>query len=68
MAKKSFELKMMVPEDDKKKTGTRYWVRKPTKGEKRQVKLRQENMILFLELMFGLLKRKCLSIQNSKNH
>jgi|TARA_B100000282_G_scaffold296182_1_gene277367 large subunit ribosomal protein L33 len=40
-SKKSFELKMMVPEDDKQKTGTRYWVKKPTKGEKRQMKLRQ---------------------------
>tara|TARA_B100001057_G_C22041822_1_gene641274 strand:+ start:356 stop:508 length:153 start_codon:yes stop_codon:yes gene_type:complete len=37
MAKKSYELKMMVPEDDKKKTGTHYWVKKPTKGEKRHV-------------------------------
>jgi large subunit ribosomal protein L33 len=40
MAKKSYELKMMVPEDDKQKTGTRYWVKKPTKGEKRMQKLR----------------------------
>ena len=32
---------MMVPEDDKQKTGTTYWVKKPTKGEKRQMKLRQ---------------------------
>ena len=39
-SKKSFELKMMIPEEQKE-TGTRYWVRKPTKGEKRQVKLRQ---------------------------
>ena len=31
---------MMVPEDDKQKTGTRYWVKKPTKGEKRMQKLR----------------------------
>ena len=39
-SKKSFELKMMVPED-KPETGTRYWVKKPTKGEKRSIKLRQ---------------------------
>ena len=37
--KKSYELKMMVPEE-KKETGTRYFVRKPTKGEKRTQKLR----------------------------
>jgi len=39
-SKKSFELKMMVPED-KPETGTKYWVKKPTKGEKRSIKLRQ---------------------------
>tara|TARA_B100001057_G_scaffold160630_1_gene161257 strand:+ start:7514 stop:7717 length:204 start_codon:yes stop_codon:yes gene_type:complete len=38
-SKKSYELKMLVPEE-KKETGTRYYVKKPTKGEKRQVKLR----------------------------
>jgi len=38
-SKKSYELKMMVPEE-KKETGTRYFVRKPTKGEKRTQKLR----------------------------
>ena len=38
-SKKSFELKMMVPED-KPETGTRYWVKKPTKGEKKNNKLR----------------------------
>ena len=32
---------MMVPEDDKQKNRTRYWVKNPTKGEKRQMKLRQ---------------------------
>ena len=40
MAKKTYELKMMFPEDEKQKTGTRYWVKKPTKGEKRMQKLR----------------------------
>jgi|TARA_B100001287_G_C22681528_1_gene530701 large subunit ribosomal protein L33 len=39
-SKKTFELKMLVPEDNKKDTGTRYYVRKPTKGEKRMMKLR----------------------------
>ena len=38
-SKKSYELKMMIPEEQKE-TGTRYWVRKPTKGEKRTQKLR----------------------------
>ena len=40
-SKKTYELKMMVPEDNKTDTGTRYYVRKPTKGEKRGIKLRQ---------------------------
>ena len=41
-SKKSYELKMMVPEDyQKEDTGTRYYVKKPTKGEKRSIKLRQ---------------------------
>ena len=40
-SKKSYELKMLVPEE-KKETGTRYYVKKPTKGEKRQVKLRMK--------------------------
>ena len=41
-SKKTFELKMLVPEDyQKKDTGTRYYVRKPTKGEKRTMKIRQ---------------------------
>ena len=39
-SKKTFELKMLVPEDNKKDTGTRYYVRKPTKGEKRGMKMR----------------------------
>ena len=33
-SKKTYELKMLVPEDNKKDTGTRYYVKKPTKGEK----------------------------------
>lgn len=41
-SKKTFELKMLVPEDyQKKDTGTRYYVKKPTKGEKRTMKIRQ---------------------------
>jgi large subunit ribosomal protein L33 len=41
-SKKSYELKMMVPEDyQKEDTGTRYYVKKPTKGEKRSIKLKQ---------------------------
>jgi large subunit ribosomal protein L33 len=39
-SKKTYELKMMVPEDNKTDTGTRYYVKKPTKGEKRGIKLR----------------------------
>jgi large subunit ribosomal protein L33 len=32
----------MVPEDyQKEDTGTRYYVKKPTKGEKRSIKLKQ---------------------------
>ena len=39
-SKKTYELKMMVPEDNKQDTGTRSYVKKPTKGEKRGMKLR----------------------------
>ena len=44
-SKKSYELKMLVPEE-KKETGTRYYVKKPTKGEKRQVKLRMKKLMI----------------------
>ena len=39
-SKKTFELKMLEPEENKPDTGTRYYVRKPTKGEKRGMKMR----------------------------
>lgn len=39
MAKKSYNLVQLVPEE-KRKTGTKYVVRKPAKGEKVSVKLR----------------------------
>ena len=55
MAKKStYQLKQLIPEE-KPETGTKYIVRKPTKGMKVSDKLRQrENMILFLDSMSGL--------------
>ena len=64
MAKKtSYALKQLVPEENPK-TGTKYIVRKPTKGMKVAEKLRLKNMTLFLKNMCGLLKRKCLHIVN----
>ena len=64
-SKKTYELKMMVPEDNKTDTGTRYYVRKPTQGEKRGIKLRQRKYDPKQKNMFGWLKRKCQNIQHS---
>ena len=56
-SKKSFELKMMVPED-KPETGTRYWVKKPTKGEKRSIKLRQRKFDPILRTHVWFVEKK----------
>jgi large subunit ribosomal protein L33 len=56
-SKKSFELKMMVPED-KPETGTRYWVKKPTKGEKRGIKLRQRKFDPILRTHVWFVEKK----------
>jgi len=56
-SKKSFELKMMVPED-KPETGTRYWVKKPTKGEKRSIKLRQRKFDPVLKTHVWFVEKK----------
>ena len=52
-SKKTFELKMLVPEENKPDTGTRYYVRKPTKGEKRSMKIRVRNPILLVSLQIS---------------
>ena len=59
MAKKSYALKQLLP-GDKPETGTKYLVRKPTKGLKVAEKLRAKNMILSLRSTYGLLKKRCL--------
>ena len=59
MAKKtSYALKQLIPEENPK-TGTKYIVRKPTKGMKVAEKLRLKNTIPFSRSMCGLLRKKC---------
>ena len=57
-SKKTYELKMMVPEDNKKDTGTRYYVKKPTKGEKRTMKLRQRKFDPVLQKHVWFVEKK----------
>ena len=65
MAKKtSFALKQLVPEENPK-TGTKYIVRKPTKGLKVAEKLRMKKYDPVLKNTFGLLKKKCLHTVNN---
>ena len=49
---------MLVPEDNKKDTGTRYYVRKPTKGEKRTMKLRQRKFDPVLQKHVWFVEKK----------
>ena len=64
MAKKtSYALKQLIPEENPK-TGTKYIVRKPTKGMKVAEKLRLKNMTPFSRSMYGLLRKKCPHIVN----
>ena len=48
---------MMAPED-KPETGTRYWVKKPTKGEKRGIKLRQRKFDPILRTHVWFVEKK----------
>ena len=65
MAKKSsFALKQLLPEENPK-TGTKYIVRKPTKGLKVAEKLRLKKYDPVLKNMSGLWKKKCLHIANN---
>ena len=58
MAKKtSFALKQLIPEENPK-TGTKYIVRKPTKGLKVAEKLRMNT--------YGLSKKKCHHTVNNR--
>ena len=69
MAKKtSYALKQLIPEENPK-TGTKYIVRKPTKGMKVAEKLRLKNLYMQLQQVvmetrekYRLLKRQKLKI------
>ena len=65
MAKKStYQLKQLIPEE-KPETGTKYIVRKPTKGMKVSDKLRQRKYDPVLKQHVWFVERKCLLIANN---
>ena len=64
MAKKtSYALKQLVPEENPK-TGTKYIVRKPTKGMKVAEKLRLKKYDPVLKKHVWFVEKKCLHIVN----
>ena len=65
MAKKtSFALKQLIPEDNPK-TGTKYIVRKPTKGLKVAEKLRMKKYDPVLKKHVWFIEKKCLHTANN---
>ena len=65
MAKKStYQLKQLLPEE-KPETGTKYIVRKPTKGLKVSDKLRQKKYDPVLKQHVWFVEKKCLLIANN---
>ena len=65
MAKKtSFALKQLVPEENPK-TGTKYIVRKPTKGLKVAEKLRMKKYDPVLKKHVWFVEKKCLHTVNN---
>ena len=66
MAKKtSFALKQLVPEENPK-TGTKYIVRKPTKGLKVAEKLRMKKYDPVLKKHVWFVEKKCPLIVNNR--
>ena len=67
MAKKtSYALKQLIPEENPK-TGTKYIVRKPTKGMKVADKLRLKKYDPVLKKHVWFVEKKCLHIVNKIN-
>ena len=64
MAKKSYALKQLLPEENPK-TGTKYIVRKPTKGLKASAKLRVKKYDPVLKKHVWFVEKKCLLIVNN---